>query len=103
MGPILVMTLFGGLLAGGGEASDTALGMFGLLFFVLLFVLLIGYLWISLHAPLILIVERTAVWDSIRLAFRLTLKKPGQTLLSGLIALGILLGTYFSVGLILVC
>ncbi|PRX42336.1 hypothetical protein CLV97_102124 [Planifilum fimeticola] len=102
MGPILVMTLFGGLLAGGGEASDTALGMFGLLFFVLLFVLLIGYLWISLHAPLILIVERTAVWDSIRLAFRLTLKKPGQTLLSGLIALGILLGTYFSVGLILV-
>lgn len=36
----------------------------------------------------------TGVWDSIRLAFRLTVKKPGQTLLSGLIALGISLGAY---------
>lgn len=102
MGPALLMILFGGLLIEIGNAPDIALVIFTLLFFLLLLVLHIGYLWVSLHAPLILVAERTGVWDSIRLAFRLTVKKPGQTLLSGLIALGIFLGICFAVGLVLV-
>lgn len=60
---------------------------------IFLFLLILaGYLWVSLHAPLFLVVERTGVWNSILLSFRLIMKKPGQTLLSGLFALAILLG-----------
>jgi len=93
IGPALLMLPFISFLAVNG-GSEVVLLIFLLLFFILLFVLSIGYLWISLHSPLIMIAERTGVWDSIRLAFRLTVKKPGQTLLSGLIALGISLGAY---------
>ncbi len=92
IGPALLMLPFISFLAVNGLGSrppDLSLAVF-----ILLFVLSIGYLWISLHSPLIMIAERTGVWDSIRLAFRLTVKKPGQTLLSGLIALGISLGAY---------
>src|SRR5690606_28713527 len=101
IGPALLMLPFISFLAVNG-GSEVVLLVFLLLYFILLFVLSIGYLWISLHSPLIMIAERTGVWDSIRLAFRLTVKKPGQTLLSGLIALGIFLGICFAVGLVLV-
>lgn len=100
IGPILLMIFFGALLAVGG-ASEIAVGVVVLLFFILSFVLIIGYLWVTLHSPLILVEERTGVWDSIRLAFRLTLRKPGQTLLSGLLALGIFMGIYCLAVLIL--
>jgi len=45
---------------------------------IFLFLLILaGYLWVSLHAPLFLVVERTGVWNSILLSFRLIMKKTG--------------------------
>lgn len=102
IGPILLLILISGPLVADEEGSEALLAIFAFLFIILAFALLIGYLWVSLHAPLILLVEQTGVWESIRLAFRLTLKKPGQTLLSGLIALGILMGAYLAAILIAV-
>jgi hypothetical protein len=85
MVPLLLVTLPFGLLAETEEPSPIAA--------LLMFLIMVGYLWVFMYAPLLLIVERTGVWDSIRLAFGLIIKKPGQTLLSGLIALAIILGT----------
>ncbi|MEW9031494.1 MAG: hypothetical protein AB2404_01980 [Planifilum fimeticola] len=85
MVPLLVVILSFGLLAETGEPSPIAS--------FLMILIVVGYLWVFMHAPLLLTVERRGVWDSIRLAFGLIIKKPGQTLLSGLIALAIILGT----------